>query len=119
MACQPSRWCWPDSDTAEQASIFTVLLVQGWLFYFYEDQADEPIHVHAAKGNAECRFWLHPARFDIEEDFGFNMSPHLRREIRQLLFERFDEIVEAWEKWSRGTAKRHREADPDSGPFLC
>jgi hypothetical protein len=48
----------------------TILYVQGWRFHFYSNEANEPIHVHAVKGDADCKYWLLPERFDIVEDFG-------------------------------------------------
>ena len=51
------------------------------------------MHVHAEKGEAE---WLHPETFDIEEEFEYNCTPRLRREVRQIIFQHFDQIVAAW-----------------------
>jgi hypothetical protein len=61
----------------------TILVVQGWRFYFYSNEANEPMHVHAVKRDAECKYWLYPDRFDIVEDFEYNCTPRLRREVRQ------------------------------------
>ena len=55
------------------------------------------MHVHARKGGTEGKFWIDAGRFEIEEDFAFAMTPQLRREIRQIIFEHFDEVVAAWE----------------------
>ena len=46
----------------------TVLVVQGWRFFFYANEGNEPMHVHAVKGDAECKYWLDAIRFDIEEE---------------------------------------------------
>jgi hypothetical protein len=45
------------------------------------------MHVHAVKGDAECKYWLHPNSFNIVEDFEYNCTPRLRREVRQIIFE--------------------------------
>ncbi|MBV8847137.1 MAG: DUF4160 domain-containing protein [Bryobacterales bacterium] len=45
----------------------TVLYVKGWRFHFYSNEGNEPMHVHAIKGDAECKYWLYPDRFDIAE----------------------------------------------------
>ncbi|MBC8167612.1 MAG: DUF4160 domain-containing protein, partial [Bryobacteraceae bacterium] len=45
----------------------TILYVQGWRFYFYSNEGNEPMHVHAVKGDAECKYWLYQDRFDISE----------------------------------------------------
>jgi len=74
----------------------TVLYVQGWRLFFYSNEGDEPVHVHAAKGDAECKYWLNADVFDIIENFEWNCTPRLRRGIRQIIFEHFDQIVAAW-----------------------
>jgi len=76
----------------------TVLLVRGWRVFFYADEGSEPIHVHAVKGDAECKLWLHTEQFDLEEAWAYGMSPRLRREIRRIVFEHFDLIVEEWNR---------------------
>ncbi len=59
------------------------------------------MHVHAEKGDAECKYWLLKGRFDIIEEFEYNCTPRLRREIRQIIFEHFDQILSAWRKHFR------------------
>lgn len=54
------------------------------------------MHVHARKGAAECKFWLHPDQFVLEEDLEHNLTPRLRREIRRILYTHFDEVCAAW-----------------------
>lgn len=74
----------------------TFLCIQGWRFHFYSNEGNEPMHIHAIKGNAERKYWLLPDDFDITEEFAFNRTPRLRREVRQVIFEHFDQIVAAW-----------------------
>jgi Domain of unknown function (DUF4160) len=74
----------------------TILMVQGWRFYFYANEGNEPMHVHAVKGDADCKYWIYADRFDIEEEFEYNCSPRLRREVRRIIFTHFDEICAAW-----------------------
>ena len=64
----------------------TVLFVQDWRLYFYSNEGNEPMHVHAVKGDAECKFWLQPEGFDIVEELEYGLIPRLRREIRQIIF---------------------------------
>ncbi len=52
--------------------------------------------IHAIKGDAECKYWLHADRFDIVADFEYNCTPRLTREVRQIIFQHFDQIVIAW-----------------------
>jgi hypothetical protein len=60
----------------------TILLVKGWRVFFYSNEGNEPMHVHARKGDAECKFWIDAGRFEIEEAFEHGLTPQLRREIR-------------------------------------
>jgi hypothetical protein len=73
-----------------------VLFVQGWRLYFYSNEANEPMHVDGIKGEAECKYWLLPDSFDIVTEFEYGFTPRLRREVRQMIFEHFDQIVESW-----------------------
>lgn len=66
------------------------------------NEGAEPMHVHARKGDADCKFWIRPDQYEIEEDFAHNLTPALRREIREIIFQHFDLIVEAWRtQWKR------------------
>jgi hypothetical protein len=74
----------------------TVLFVQGWRFFFYSNEGHEPMHVHARKGDAECKYWLYPDRFDIAEEYEYKCTPQLRRELRQITFQHLDQLCAAW-----------------------
>jgi hypothetical protein len=79
----------------------TILIVSGWRLFFYSNEGNEPIHVHAIKGDAECKYWIQEAAFDIDEAYEYNVSPRLRREIRKIIFEHFEEICQAWREHSK------------------
>jgi hypothetical protein len=74
----------------------TVLYVQGWRLFFYSNEGNEPMHIHAIKADAECKYWVLPDAFDIAEAFQYNCTPAMRREIRQIIFEHFGQIIDAW-----------------------
>lgn len=80
----------------------TILLVQGWRLFFHTNEGNEPVHIHCRKGDAECKYWLRPDLYEIEEAWSYNVTPRLRREVRKIIFDHFDLIVEAWEKCFRG-----------------
>lgn len=77
----------------------TILQMRGWRVFFYANEGNEPIHVHAEKGDAECKLWLLVDIFDIEEAWASGLTPRLRREIRKIVFDHFDVIVEEWNRW--------------------
>jgi hypothetical protein len=78
----------------------TILRIRGWRLFFYANEGDEPIHVHARKAEAECRFRLDAALFDIEEEWSHGLTPRLRREIRKIIFDHFELIVDEWNGFS-------------------
>ncbi len=74
----------------------TILQVRGWRVFFYSDEGHESVHVHARKADAECKIWLRADTFEVEEAWSHGLTPHLRREIRRIVFDHFDLIVEEW-----------------------
>jgi hypothetical protein len=38
----------------------TILRTNGFRFFFYSNENDEPAHVHVEKGDAEGKIWLEP-----------------------------------------------------------
>lgn len=92
----------------------TILFMPGWRVFFYSDEGNEPPHVHARKGDAQCKFWLKEDLYEIEEAWSWNLTPRLRREIRKILFEHFDSIMTEWSR-RKGEMDEH----PDHGPDNC
>ena len=80
----------------------TILLVRGWRVFFYSNEGDEPVHVHARKAEAECKMWLRTDTYEVEEAWSHNMAPRLRREIRKIIFGHFDLILEEWDRYFGG-----------------
>ena len=74
----------------------TVLFILGWRLYFYANESKEPIHIHAEKGNMEGKYWILVDEIDIKEDFNYNMSPKDTREVRKIIFQHFDLIIDSW-----------------------
>ncbi len=38
-----------------------MLLLNGFRFFFYSNENDEPIHVHVTKGDGAGKIWLEPS----------------------------------------------------------
>lgn len=77
----------------------TVLFILGWRLFFYSNESNEPIHIHAQKGDMECKYWILIEEFEIKEVFCYNMSPASKKEIRKIIFQHFDLIADAWNKY--------------------
>ena len=79
----------------------TILLILGWRLFFYSNESNEPIHVHCKKGDCECKFWLNVETFDLEEAFSCNLSVRDKRDIKKIIFEHFDYIVDQWSEFQK------------------
>lgn len=79
----------------------TILVLFGWRLFFYANEGNEPIHVHCKSGEMECKYWINPDSFDIQEAFSFKMSSRDTRQIRKIIFEHLDYIIEQWQDFQR------------------
>lgn len=74
----------------------TILFIHGCRLFFYSNEGSEPIHVHAEKGDMECKFWLLIEEVEIKEEFAFNLTPASKREVKKIIYQHFDLIADAW-----------------------
>ena len=74
----------------------TILFIYGWRLFFYSNESSEPIHVHAEKGDMECKYWLLAEEVEIREKFSFNMPPSAKKDIKKIIYQHFDLIIESW-----------------------
>jgi hypothetical protein len=74
----------------------TILFIYGWRLFFYSNEGFEQVHVHAEKGDMECKFWLLIEEVEIKEAFGYNMSPSSTKEIKKIIYQHFDLIFDSW-----------------------
>ncbi|MFM2285827.1 MAG: hypothetical protein RLZZ543_1324 [Bacteroidota bacterium] len=57
----------------------TVIYILGWRLFFYSNEGNEPIHIHAEKAEMECKYWLIIDKFEIEESYTFNMNSSAKK----------------------------------------
>ena len=74
----------------------TILLLNGWRFFFYAEEGNEPMHVHCKKGDADAKYWLNHETFEIAEARAKGMSPADKRAVRKIIYEHFDYFVSEW-----------------------
>jgi hypothetical protein len=71
-----------------------LLRIKGYRLWFYEADLDEPPHVHVGKQANEAKYWLNPVA--LAKSRGFR--DHELTEIRKIIDEYRDEILETWRK---------------------
>lgn len=68
--------------------------IEGYAFYFFSNENNEPAHVHVRKGDGLVKYWLEPAVV-LADDNGRMKVQELRR-AEELVIENRGRIVKAW-----------------------
>lgn len=76
----------------------TILMKNGWRLFFYTNERNEPPHIHARKGDMECKYWLNADQFDIEEAYSYHVTLAEQRQIRRIIFDNFDYLLEEYRR---------------------
>ncbi len=84
----------------------TVLQADGYRFFFYARDKDEPVHVHVEKADGRAKFWLVPVAVANRQGF----ADHEITAITRLIVEHYQELVDGWHAFFRTT---DREGDGD------
>lgn len=74
----------------------TVFELLGYRFFFYSNENNEPIHIHVSKGGAEAKYWILPG---ITEEYSYGFKVRERKEIKKLVIDNADKIIEYWYKF--------------------
>ncbi len=70
----------------------TVLLWNGYRFYFFSNEGNEPPHIHVDKAENSVKFWLEPV--SLARNFGFSQRDV--RVIEEKVKAEQDRFLEAW-----------------------
>ena len=74
----------------------TVFTVQGFRFFFYSNENNEPMHVHIEKGNATGKIWLEPA---IKVVYMYGFSSGEERQIMQIVANKIQIVKQKWNEY--------------------
>jgi hypothetical protein len=53
----------------------TVFYFNGYRFFFFSNENDEPIHIHVEKGEGAAKYWLDP----VEEVYSYGLKVATKR----------------------------------------
>ncbi len=76
----------------------TVLLLDGFRFYFFSGEGTEPAHIHVKKANAKGKIWLVPST-EIDYMYGFTISE--KRRISEIVTAHRVMFIEKWNEHFR------------------
>lgn len=71
----------------------TVFTVQGFSFFFWSNESDEPLHIHVEKGDAEGKIWLEPG---LELAYMHGFTPKEKKKILEIVSKRILTIKQKW-----------------------
>ena len=75
---------------------------EGFKFYFYSNEGNEPPHVHVFKGSGAAKIWITALEVELESHYDFK-KPELKKAIK-LTFENRHQILNSWNEH----IERHR-----------
>ncbi len=75
----------------------TLLQIEGFRFFFYSNERQEPAHVHVEKGDGEAKLWLQP----VEVVYAHGLTPSEQRRARELTVEHQATFLERWNEHFR------------------
>jgi Domain of unknown function (DUF4160) len=73
----------------------TVFVFNGFRFFFYSNENNEPIHIHVEKADDAAKFWLDPV--ELEYNYGFN-SRELKQ-IEDIIQQNLKNLIEKWNEY--------------------
>jgi hypothetical protein len=72
----------------------TLLRKDGFRFYFFSNENDEPVHIHVEKGDADGKIWLVPK---IEIDYMEGFTNAELRQVAKIVFEYSEQFKAKWD----------------------
>ena len=70
----------------------TILLINGYRFYFFSNENNEPMHIHVEKAGGSGKLWLEP--FEIEYFYGFTKKQ--QKQVKKIAKEYLETFKLKW-----------------------
>ncbi len=74
----------------------TVLFVNGYRFYFYSGDANEPAHVHVEKGDGIGKIWLMP---ELKPQYFVSFKTKEIKEIIEIVGSNYGYLKSKWDEY--------------------
>ncbi len=71
-----------------------IFRIEGYVFSFYSNEGNEPLHVHVRKAGGFAKFWLEP----ISLEYSQGMSPRELSRTEKLIEQNQDRIRRKWDE---------------------
>jgi hypothetical protein len=70
----------------------TILVSNGFRFYFYSNEGNEPSHIHVSGRGGEMKIWI-PS---LMIEFSWNLSPRDQRQVLEIVGVNCSLFLEKW-----------------------
>lgn len=70
----------------------TVFYWNGYRFYFFSLENNEPVHIHVEKAEGSAKFWIEP----VSEEYAYGFTSRQRKEVRKFIEANKDQFKKAW-----------------------
>ena len=80
----------------------SLLAQDGFRFFFFSDEGNEPPHVHVVGRGGKAKIWLMPV--EISKVYG--LSPSDRRQILEIVQKNVKLFLEEYEDWHAPSSKK-------------
>lgn len=74
----------------------TILFVEGFRFFFYSNENDEPIHIHVEKADAEGKIWLEPI---VKPGYLHGFTKKEEKRIMQIVMSNSVTLIKKWNEY--------------------
>lgn len=73
----------------------TILLINGFRFFFFSADGKEPIHIHVKKGDGDGKVWVDP----IEIAYLMDFTGKEEKQILEIITDNRQLIIEKWNEY--------------------
>ncbi len=70
-----------------------ILELNGYRFFFYSSEGNEPCHIHVQKGSGDGKIWLEPK---VQEQYLEDFKNQEKKQIMDIIESNKDYIIEQW-----------------------
>ena len=74
----------------------TILMINGFRFFFFSADGNEPVHVHVKKGDGDGKIWILP---QLEISYLIDFTAKEEKQIMEIITEKKDLIIEKWNEY--------------------
>jgi len=71
----------------------TILRIDGYRFFFYSNENNEPVHIHVEKGEGEGKIWLDPS---ISVAYFMGFTTREQNDIIEITRENLPVFIQKW-----------------------